>query len=108
MKMPWIRKLQSRLKTTRETCSDDEEDDDDDEGPSAGSHQGRSAKRRRPESATSGSAQPPSKDDHQSSKKPWESDASASIQHPALTSTGWQITDTRDDVVNALIPFVNR
>ncbi|GJV14324.1 retrovirus-related pol polyprotein from transposon TNT 1-94 [Tanacetum coccineum] len=82
----------------RKHDSDDEEDDDDDEGPSAGSHQGRSAKRRRPESATSGSAQPPSKDDdHQSSKKPRESDASASIQHPALTSTGWQITDTRDD-----------
>ncbi|GJU63123.1 hypothetical protein Tco_1244958 [Tanacetum coccineum] len=87
----------------RKHDSDDEEDDDDDEGPSAGSNQGRSAKRRRPESATSGSAQPPSKDDHQSSKKPWESDASASIQHPALTSTGWQITDTRDDVVNSLM-----
>ncbi|GJT31917.1 hypothetical protein Tco_0922336 [Tanacetum coccineum] len=26
----------------------------------------------------------------------WESDASASKQHPALTSTRWQITDTRD------------
>ncbi|GKE07751.1 hypothetical protein Tco_1411302 [Tanacetum coccineum] len=75
----------------------------DDEGPSAGSNQGRSAKRRRPESAASGSAQPPSKDDHQSSKKPRESDASASKQHPALTSTGWQITDTRDDVVNSLM-----
>ncbi|GKA70464.1 hypothetical protein Tco_0776603 [Tanacetum coccineum] len=81
----------------RKHDSDDEEDDDDDEGPSAGSNQGRSAKRRRPESAASGSAQPPSKNDHQSSKKPRESDASASIQHPALTSTGWQITDTRDD-----------
>ncbi|GJY87184.1 zf-CCHC domain-containing protein [Tanacetum coccineum] len=45
----------------------------------------------------SGSAQPLSKDDHQSSKKPRESDASASKQHPALTSTGWQITDTRDE-----------
>ncbi|GKG41689.1 hypothetical protein Tco_0473440, partial [Tanacetum coccineum] len=32
----------------------------------------------------------------QSSKKPWESDASASNQHPALTLIGWQITDTRD------------
>ncbi|GJW09706.1 hypothetical protein Tco_1575533 [Tanacetum coccineum] len=31
-----------------------------------------------------------------SSKKPRESDASASKQHPTLTSTGWQITDTRD------------
>ncbi|GJU18451.1 retrovirus-related pol polyprotein from transposon TNT 1-94 [Tanacetum coccineum] len=91
----------------RKHDSDDEEDDDDDEGPSAGSNQGRSAKRRRPESATSGSAQPPSKDDHQSSKKPWESDASASIQHPALTSTGWQITDTRDDVVNSLMHMLN-
>ncbi|GJX51597.1 hypothetical protein Tco_0278442 [Tanacetum coccineum] len=73
------------------------------EGPSAGSNQGRSAKRRRLESAASGSAQPPSKDDHQSSKKPRESDASASIQHPALTSTGWQITNIRDDVVNSLM-----
>ncbi|GJY39833.1 hypothetical protein Tco_0426197 [Tanacetum coccineum] len=87
----------------RKHDSDDKENDDDDEGPSAGSNQGRSAKRRRPESAASGSAQPPSKDDHQSSKKPRESDASASIQHPALTSTGWQITDTRDDVVNSLM-----
>ncbi|GJR23537.1 hypothetical protein Tco_0972064 [Tanacetum coccineum] len=88
----------------RKHDSDDEEDDDDDEGPSAGSNQGRSAKRRRPESAASGSAQPPLKDDHQSSKKPRESDASASKQHPALTSTGWQITDTRDDVVNSSMP----
>ncbi|GJY90311.1 hypothetical protein Tco_0505507 [Tanacetum coccineum] len=71
--------------------------------PSAGSNQGRSAKRRRPESAASGSAQPPSKDDHQSSKKPRESDASVSKQHPALTLTGWQIIDTRDDVVNSLM-----
>ncbi|GJZ44165.1 hypothetical protein Tco_0591420, partial [Tanacetum coccineum] len=55
----------------RKNDSDDDEDDDDDEGPSAGSNQG-------------------------SSKKPRESDASASKQHPALTSTGWQITDTRD------------
>ncbi|GJV50381.1 hypothetical protein Tco_1440593 [Tanacetum coccineum] len=31
-----------------------------------------------------------------SSKKLRESDASASKQHPALTSTGWQITDIRD------------
>ncbi|GJX61190.1 hypothetical protein Tco_0294090 [Tanacetum coccineum] len=81
----------------RKHDSDDDEDDDDDEGPSAGSNQGRSAKRRRPESAASGSAQPPLKDDDQSLKKPQESDASTSKQHPALTSTGWQITDTRDD-----------
>ncbi|GJY41132.1 hypothetical protein Tco_0428402 [Tanacetum coccineum] len=88
----------------RKHDSDDDEDDDDDEGPSAGSNQGRSAKRRRPDSAASGSAQPPPKDDDQSSKKPWESDASTSKQHPALTSTGWQITDTRDDVVNSSMP----
>ncbi|GJZ65382.1 retrovirus-related pol polyprotein from transposon TNT 1-94, partial [Tanacetum coccineum] len=87
----------------RKHDSDDDEDDDDDEGPSAGSNQGRSTKRRRSDSAASGSAQPPPKDDDQSSKKPRESDASASIQHPALTSTGWQITDTRDDVVNSLM-----
>ncbi|GJS50883.1 hypothetical protein Tco_0624245 [Tanacetum coccineum] len=39
---------------------------------------------------------PPAKDDDQSSKKPREFDASATKQHPVLTSTGWQITDTRD------------
>ncbi|GJW77539.1 hypothetical protein Tco_0139221, partial [Tanacetum coccineum] len=72
----------------RKHDSDDDEDDDDDEGPSIGSNQGKSAKRRRHDS--------PTKDDEQSSKKPRESDASASKQHPALTSTGWQITDTRD------------
>ncbi|GKE61497.1 hypothetical protein Tco_1511864, partial [Tanacetum coccineum] len=88
----------------RKHDSDDDKDDDDDEGPSAGSNQGRSAKRRRPDSAASGSAQPLPKDDDQSSKKPQESDASASKQHPALTSTGWQITDTRDDVVNSSMP----
>ncbi|GJS94665.1 retrovirus-related pol polyprotein from transposon TNT 1-94 [Tanacetum coccineum] len=85
----------------RKHDSDDDEDDDDDEGPSAGSNQGRSTKRRRSDSAASGSAQPPPKDDDQSSKKPRESDASASKQHPALTSTGWQITDTRDVVVDS-------
>ncbi|GJS20938.1 hypothetical protein Tco_0449570 [Tanacetum coccineum] len=79
----------------------DDEDDDDDEGPSAGSNQGKSAKRRRHDSGASGSAQPPTKDDEQSLKKPRESDASASKQHPALTSTGWQITDTRDVVVDS-------
>ncbi|GJR36000.1 hypothetical protein Tco_1211684 [Tanacetum coccineum] len=88
----------------RKHDSDDDEDDDDDEGPSAGSNQGRSTKRRRSDSAASGSAQPPPKDDDQSSKKPRESDASASKQHPSLTtSTGWQITDTRDAVVKALM-----
>ncbi|GJS76213.1 hypothetical protein Tco_0726094 [Tanacetum coccineum] len=67
----------------------------------AGSNQGKSSKRRRHDSGASGSAQPPTKDDEQSSKKPRESDASASKQHPALTSTGWQITDTRDAVDNS-------
>ncbi|GJT98671.1 hypothetical protein Tco_1094189, partial [Tanacetum coccineum] len=80
----------------RKHDSDDDEDDDDDEGPSAGSNQGRSTKRRRSDSAASGSAHPPPKDDVQSSKKPRESDASATKQHPAFTSSGWQITDTRD------------
>ncbi|GJR15449.1 putative reverse transcriptase domain-containing protein [Tanacetum coccineum] len=65
-------------------------------GPSAGSNQGRSTKKRRSDSAASGSAKPPPKDDDQSSQKPRESDASASKQHPSFTSTGWQITDTRD------------
>ncbi|GKE56839.1 hypothetical protein Tco_1496024, partial [Tanacetum coccineum] len=73
----------------RKHDSDDDEDDDDDEGPSAGSNQGKSSKRRRYDSGAFGSAQPPTKDDEQSSKKLQESDASASKQHPALTSTGW-------------------
>ncbi|GKC77628.1 hypothetical protein Tco_1128402, partial [Tanacetum coccineum] len=81
--------------------SDDDEDDDDDEGPSAGSNQGRSTKRRRHYSGASGLAQPPIKDDEQSSKKPRKSDASASKQHPALPSTGWKITDTRDADVDS-------
>ncbi|GJV71384.1 hypothetical protein Tco_1491379 [Tanacetum coccineum] len=80
---------------------DDEDDDDDDEGPSAGSNQGKSTKRRRYDSSASGSAQPPPKDDEQSSKKPHDSDASASKQHPTLTSTGWKITDTRDVVIDS-------
>ncbi|GJV14612.1 hypothetical protein Tco_1359935 [Tanacetum coccineum] len=85
----------------RKHDSDDDEDDDDDEGPSAGSNQGKSAKRRRHDSGASGSAQPPPKNDEQSSKKPHDSDASASKQHPTLTSTGWQITDTRDVVIDS-------
>ncbi|GJS36269.1 hypothetical protein Tco_0534651 [Tanacetum coccineum] len=55
----------------RKHDSDDDEDDDDDEGPSAGSNQGR------------------------------ESEASASKQHPTLTSTRWQITDTRETGVDS-------
>ncbi|GJS84467.1 hypothetical protein Tco_0751008 [Tanacetum coccineum] len=75
--------------------------DDDDEGPSAGSNQGKLAKRRRHDSGASGSAQPPTKYDEQSLKKPWESNASASKQHPALTVTGWQITNTRGAVIDS-------
>ncbi|GKB74328.1 hypothetical protein Tco_0935740 [Tanacetum coccineum] len=37
------------------------------------------------------------------SGNPRESDASASKQHPALTLTGWQITNTRDAVVDSLM-----
>ncbi|GKF59669.1 hypothetical protein Tco_0176455, partial [Tanacetum coccineum] len=59
-------------------------------------NQGRSTKRRRSDSAVSGSAKPPPKADEQSLKKPRESEASASKQHPSLSLTGWQITDTRD------------
>ncbi|GKB03948.1 hypothetical protein Tco_0832091 [Tanacetum coccineum] len=85
----------------RKHDSDDDEDDDDDEGPSAGSNQGRSTKRRRSDSAASGSAKPPPKADDQSLKKPRESEASASKQHPSLSSTGWQITDTREAGVDS-------
>ncbi|GKB87281.1 hypothetical protein Tco_0959553, partial [Tanacetum coccineum] len=41
--------------------------------------------------------------DDQSSKKPRESEASASKQHPSLSSTGWQITDTREAGVDSLM-----
>ncbi|GKF61991.1 hypothetical protein Tco_0182045 [Tanacetum coccineum] len=52
--------------------------------------------------AASRSAKPPPKDDDQSSKKPRESEASAtSKQHPALTSTEWQITDSREAGVDS-------
>ncbi|GJU14507.1 hypothetical protein Tco_1142473 [Tanacetum coccineum] len=101
MKMPWIRNSDKVKTIRRKHDSDDDEDDDDDEGPSAGSNQGRSTKRRRSDSAASGSAKPPPKDDDQSSKKPRESEASASKQHPTLTSTGWQITDTREAGVDS-------
>ncbi|GJR45930.1 retrovirus-related pol polyprotein from transposon TNT 1-94 [Tanacetum coccineum] len=75
-------------------------------------------KRRRSDSClSSGLAKPPPKADDQSSKKPIESEASASKQHPTLSSTGWQITDTREagdegnvsdieDTDNAHIPKV--
>ncbi|GJX33363.1 hypothetical protein Tco_0243218, partial [Tanacetum coccineum] len=76
-------------------------DDDNDEGPSAGSNQGKLTKRRRHDSGAFGSAQPPPKDDEQSLKKPQDSNASASKQHPTLTSTGWKITDTRDAVIDS-------
>ncbi|GJS27763.1 hypothetical protein Tco_0488383 [Tanacetum coccineum] len=78
-------------KRKHDSDDDEDDDDDDDEGPSAGSNQGKSTKRRRHDSGASGSAQPPPKD----------SDASASKQHPTLTSTGWQITDTRDAVIDS-------
>ncbi|GJV64727.1 hypothetical protein Tco_1475555 [Tanacetum coccineum] len=51
-------------------------------------NKGRSTKKRRYDSAASGSAKPPPKDDDQSSMKPRESEASASKQHPTLSSTG--------------------
>ncbi|GJR15148.1 hypothetical protein Tco_0797800 [Tanacetum coccineum] len=60
-----------------------------------------STKEKNTDSGASGSAQPPTKDDEQSSKKPRKSDASASKQHPALPSTGWKITDTRDADVDS-------
>ncbi|GJU40329.1 hypothetical protein Tco_1193286 [Tanacetum coccineum] len=73
--MPGLRKLQSRLRTQEECVVDDDE--------------GRVC------------SKPPPKDDDQSSKKPRESEASASKQHPALTSTGWQITNTREAGVDS-------
>ncbi|GJW76539.1 hypothetical protein Tco_0138221 [Tanacetum coccineum] len=96
------KEVKDRVKNhKRKHNSDDDEDDDDDEGPPAGSNQGKSVKRRRHDSGASRSAHPPTKNDEQSSKKPRESNASASKQHPTLTSTGWQITDTRDAVVDS-------
>ncbi|GKF34253.1 hypothetical protein Tco_0107453, partial [Tanacetum coccineum] len=78
----------------RKHDSNDDEDDDDDEGPSAGSNQGKSTKRRRHDSGASGSAQPPPK---------YSNASAASKQHPTLTSTGWQITNTRDAVIDSSI-----
>ncbi|GJW86700.1 hypothetical protein Tco_0162040 [Tanacetum coccineum] len=98
-----IRNFADKVHKRKHDSDDDEDDDDDDEGPLAGSNQGRSTKRRRSDSAASGSAHPPPKDADQSSKKPRKSDASASKQHPALTSTGWQITDTRDAGIDSLM-----
>ncbi|GJU62871.1 hypothetical protein Tco_1244706 [Tanacetum coccineum] len=96
------KEVKDRVKNhKRKHDSDDDKDDDDDEGPSAGSNQGMSTKRRRHDSGASGSAQPHTKDDEQSLKNPQESDASASKQHLALTLTGWQITNTRDAVVDS-------
>ncbi|GJU71218.1 hypothetical protein Tco_1262623 [Tanacetum coccineum] len=47
----------------------------------------------------------PTKDDEQRSKKTNGSPKhAASKQHPTLTSTGWQITDTRDAVVDSSMP----
>ncbi|GKC74251.1 hypothetical protein Tco_1120134 [Tanacetum coccineum] len=108
------KEVKDRVKNhKRKHDSDDDEDDDDDEGPSAGSNQGKSAKRRRHDSGASGSAQPPTKYDEQSSKKPRESDASASKQHPALTSTDdilmqveGHVSDL-EDTDNAHIPKVS-
>ncbi|GJX52438.1 hypothetical protein Tco_0280807 [Tanacetum coccineum] len=57
--------------------------------------------RRRHDSGASGSTQPPPKDYEKSSKKPHDFDASVSKQHPTLTSTGWQITNTRDAVIDS-------
>ncbi|GJT76183.1 hypothetical protein Tco_1042908 [Tanacetum coccineum] len=81
---------------------DDDDDDDDDEGPSAGSNQGRSTKRRKSDSAASGSAKPPPKADDQSSKEKRESEASCfTTNTPFSSSTGWQITDTREAGVDS-------
>ncbi|GJY88488.1 hypothetical protein Tco_0503116 [Tanacetum coccineum] len=71
------------------------------EGPTAGIKPVGQQRERKSYSAafvfrSSGSAHPPPKRYDRSSKKPRESDASASKQHPALLPTGWQITDTRD------------
>ncbi|GJT28895.1 hypothetical protein Tco_0909170 [Tanacetum coccineum] len=94
------KKKQVKVHKRKHDSDDDDEDDDDDEGPSAGSNQG--TKRRRSESAASGSsAKPPPKADDQSSKKTRESEASASKKHPSLSSTGWQITDTREAGVDS-------
>ncbi|GJS75116.1 hypothetical protein Tco_0724997 [Tanacetum coccineum] len=52
----------------------------------------------------SGLAQPPPKDDDKVQRNHGSADALLPNKHPALTSTGWQITDTIDDVVNSLMP----
>ncbi|GKA25305.1 hypothetical protein Tco_0711414 [Tanacetum coccineum] len=87
-------------------------------GPEDGSNQGRSTKRRRSDSAASGSAQPlrKMKDKFKSNQGSLEALLPNNIQ--LLTSTGWQITDTREagikgndsdmeDTDNAHIPKVS-
>ncbi|GKE80158.1 hypothetical protein Tco_1550158, partial [Tanacetum coccineum] len=85
------KEVKDRVKDHKRKHDSDDDEEDDDEGPSAGSNQGKSTKRRRHDSGASRSAQPPPKD----------SDASASKQHLTLTSTGWQITNTRDAVIDS-------
>ncbi|GJV50546.1 hypothetical protein Tco_1440758 [Tanacetum coccineum] len=82
----------------RKHDSNDDEDDDDDEGPSAGSNQGRSTKRRRSDSAASGSVTLRRYDNVQRYQGVC---VRSTKQHPALSSTGWHITDTREAGVDS-------
>ncbi|GJW89990.1 integrase, catalytic region, zinc finger, CCHC-type containing protein [Tanacetum coccineum] len=63
-----------------------------------------SAKRRRHDQDEFCSFSPPTKDEEQVRRYHGSLDASASKQHPALTSTRWQITDTRDVVIDSSMP----
>ncbi|GJQ90311.1 hypothetical protein Tco_0001450, partial [Tanacetum coccineum] len=90
----------------RKHDSDDDEDDDDDcmmNAVQADPNQCNQLRRRKSgfPAASSGVAKPPPKADDQSSKRQRESEASASKQHPSLSSTGWQITDTREAGVDS-------
>ncbi|GJX90462.1 hypothetical protein Tco_0343788 [Tanacetum coccineum] len=82
---------------------DDEDDCMMNEGPSLDQNRVSQRKKERHDSGVLGSASNSSKDDEQSLKKTTDSDASASKQHPTFTSTGWQITDTRDVVIDSLM-----
>ncbi|GKG48704.1 hypothetical protein Tco_0512851, partial [Tanacetum coccineum] len=68
------KEVADKVKDHKRKRDSDDDEDDDDEGPSAGSNQ----------------------DSEQSTKNKLDSNASASQQPPAHTSSAWQITDTRD------------
>ncbi|GJV84175.1 hypothetical protein Tco_1524073 [Tanacetum coccineum] len=77
MKMSWIRRLKTELKTTKESMKVGcDEDDKEKKGPSAVSNQGYVIKKEKTRFRCSVQAQPPPKNEKKRSKKPQDSEAS--------------------------------